>query len=110
MSGSHGQDGTDASRQQHHALGWRTVQEQLRPVRHKWGLAILCNLGEADGRRPADLVAAINCQAGRTLITDLERALRIGRRLVAPRDLRPSGISHLGPPICQRAGVSRALC
>jgi DNA-binding HxlR family transcriptional regulator len=35
-----------------------------RPVRHRWDLAILCNLDEATGCRPADLRATINAQAG----------------------------------------------
>lgn len=46
------------------ALDWRQVQARLGPVRHRWDLAILCNLDESTGSRPADLLAAINAQAG----------------------------------------------
>lgn len=47
------------------ALDWRDLQERLDPVlRHRWDLAILVNLGEQDGRRPAQLLAVINAQAG----------------------------------------------
>ena len=46
------------------ALDWREVQARLGPVRHRWDLAILCNLDQAAGCRPADLLAAINAQAG----------------------------------------------
>lgn len=48
----------------HRALDWRQVQARLSPVRHRWDLAILCNLDEVVGCRPAELVAAINSQAG----------------------------------------------
>jgi DNA-binding HxlR family transcriptional regulator len=46
------------------ALDWREVQARLGPVRHRWDLAIMCNLDQGTGRRPADLLAAINAQAG----------------------------------------------
>jgi DNA-binding HxlR family transcriptional regulator len=46
------------------ALDWRQVQARLGPVRHRWDLAILCNLDENAATRPADLLAAINAQAG----------------------------------------------
>jgi DNA-binding HxlR family transcriptional regulator len=49
---------------QDRALDWRAVLASLGPVRHRWDLAILCNLREDTGRRPADLLAAINVQAG----------------------------------------------
>jgi DNA-binding HxlR family transcriptional regulator len=62
--GSGGPAGADAGKGQRHALDWRAVQARLSPVRHRWDLAILCNLDEADGRRPADLLAAVNSQAG----------------------------------------------
>ena len=45
------------------ALDWRTALARLAPVRHRWDLAVLCNLDEATGRRPADLLEAINSQA-----------------------------------------------
>lgn len=45
-------------------LDWRAALAQLGPVRHRWDLAILCNLDEAGGRRPADLLAVVNSQAG----------------------------------------------
>jgi DNA-binding HxlR family transcriptional regulator len=44
------------------ALDWRAVLAQLSPVRHRWDLAILCHLDGAAGRRPADLLAAINAE------------------------------------------------
>jgi DNA-binding HxlR family transcriptional regulator len=45
-------------------LDWREVQARLGPVRHRWDLAILCNLDENTGSRPAGLLAAIHAQAG----------------------------------------------
>jgi DNA-binding HxlR family transcriptional regulator len=45
-------------------LNWREVQARLDPVRHRWDLAILCNLDEQVGCRPADLLAAIRSQSG----------------------------------------------
>ena len=44
-------------------LDWHAVQAQLGPVRHRWDLAILCHLIKAAGRRPADLLVAINSEA-----------------------------------------------
>lgn len=44
-------------------LDWRAAQARLDPLRHKWDLAILCNLEEGSGRRPKDLLALINAQA-----------------------------------------------
>ena len=46
------------------ALDWRAALTRLAPVQHRWDLAVLCNLDEATGRRPADLLTAINSQAG----------------------------------------------
>ena len=46
------------------ALDWRNLQERLDPVlRHRWDVAILVNLDEREGRRSAQLLAAINTQA-----------------------------------------------
>src|ERR1035441_8397750 len=45
-------------------LDWRDVMTRLDPVRRRWDLAILANLRQDAGRRPADLLAAINGQAG----------------------------------------------
>ena len=45
-------------------LDWRVAQARLDPLKHKWDLAILCNLEEGSGRRPKDLLALINAQAG----------------------------------------------
>jgi DNA-binding HxlR family transcriptional regulator len=45
-------------------LDWRSAQARLDPLKHKWDLAILCNLEEGSGRRPKDLLALINAQAG----------------------------------------------
>jgi DNA-binding HxlR family transcriptional regulator len=45
-------------------LDWRDVMTRLDPVRRRWDLAILANLGQDAGLRPADLLAAINGQAG----------------------------------------------
>jgi DNA-binding HxlR family transcriptional regulator len=61
--GSDGPDGGDASKEQRSALNWRVIQARLGPVRHRWDLAILCNLDETAGCRPADLLTAINSQA-----------------------------------------------
>lgn len=61
--GSDGPDGGDASKDHSPALNWRVVQARLSPVRHRWDLAILCNLDATVGSRPADLLAAINSQA-----------------------------------------------
>ena len=51
------------------ALDWQQAQVQLGPVRHRWDLAILCNLDPDAGCRPADILAAINAraEAGRKL-------------------------------------------
>ena len=46
------------------ALDWRIALARLGPVRHRWDLAILCNLEESAGRRPADLLLTINSQTG----------------------------------------------
>jgi DNA-binding HxlR family transcriptional regulator len=62
-SGNNWPDGVDAT-ERHRALDWRVVQARLGPVRRRWDLAILCNLDETTGRRPADILAAINSQAG----------------------------------------------
>lgn len=63
-SESDGPDGVDASVGQRRALDWRVVQARLGPLQRRWDLAILCNLDRAAGCRPADLLAAINSQAG----------------------------------------------
>jgi DNA-binding HxlR family transcriptional regulator len=44
-------------------LDWRKAQAQLEPVRHRWDLAVLCNLDMDVGCRPADILAAVNVQA-----------------------------------------------
>ena len=44
-------------------LDWQKAQEQLGPVRPRWDRAILSNLDTATGRRPKDVLAAINAQA-----------------------------------------------
>ena len=44
-------------------LDWQRAQEQLGPVRPRWDLAILCNLDPETGRRPKDVLAAVNAQA-----------------------------------------------
>src|ERR1019366_9224568 len=44
-------------------LDWRDVMTRLDPVRRRWDLAILANLRQDAGRRPADLLAAITGQA-----------------------------------------------
>lgn len=64
-------DGWPAARdgEGHCALDWREAQAQLRPVRHRWDLAVLCNLTADAGCRPAGILAAINAQA------DAERQL-----------------------------------
>jgi len=44
-------------------LDWQKAQEQLGPVRPRWDLAILSNLDPETGRRPKDVLAAVNAQA-----------------------------------------------
>lgn len=44
-------------------LDWQKTQEQLGPVRPRWDLAILSNLDPATGRRPKDVLVAVNAQA-----------------------------------------------
>jgi DNA-binding HxlR family transcriptional regulator len=44
-------------------LDWQKTQEQLGPVRPRWDLAILSNLDPVTGRRPKDVLAAVNAQA-----------------------------------------------
>jgi DNA-binding HxlR family transcriptional regulator len=44
-------------------LDWQKTQEQLGPVRPRWDLAILSNLDQGTGRRPKDVLAAVNAQA-----------------------------------------------
>lgn len=44
-------------------LDWQKAQEQLGPVRPRWDLAILSNLAPETGRRPKDVLAAVNAQA-----------------------------------------------
>ena len=44
-------------------LDWQKAQEQLGPVRPRWDLAILSNLDPETGRRPKDILAAVNAQA-----------------------------------------------
>lgn len=58
--------GNDAG---HGALDWQQALAQLGPVRHRWDLAILCNLDPDAGCRPADILAGINArsEAGRKL-------------------------------------------
>lgn len=63
VTGKGGSGGQSEHAAQRRALNWRQVQARLGPVRHRWDLAILCNLHETAGRRPADLLAAINSQA-----------------------------------------------
>ena len=44
------------------ALDWQKAQQQLSPVRPRWDLAIVSNLDPKTGRRPMDILAAINAQ------------------------------------------------
>jgi DNA-binding HxlR family transcriptional regulator len=64
-----GRDGPGAENDVRHGLDWQLAQEQLGPVRHRWDLAILCNLNADAGCRPADILAGINArtEAGRKL-------------------------------------------
>jgi DNA-binding HxlR family transcriptional regulator len=67
------------------ALDWRAVLEQLRPVRHRWDLAILCHLDDSGGCRPADLLASINAEtAGGQLLSPQVLSARL-------RELERSG-------------------
>ena len=56
-----GSDGPAAGNDARHGgLDWQQAQTQLGPVRHRWDLAILCNL-DADTRcRLADILAGIS--------------------------------------------------
>ena len=65
-----GDDGSAAGNEARRgALDWQQAQVQLGPVRHRWDLAILCNLDADAGCRPADILAGINAraEAGRKL-------------------------------------------
>jgi DNA-binding HxlR family transcriptional regulator len=44
-------------------LDWQKTLEHLGPVRARWDLAILSNLDSKTGRRPKDILAAVNAQA-----------------------------------------------
>jgi DNA-binding HxlR family transcriptional regulator len=55
--------GRGGRRARDRALDWRAALVRLAPVQRRWDLAILCNLDEDTGRRPSDLVEAINKQA-----------------------------------------------
>ena len=44
------------------ALDWQKAQQQLSPVRPRWDLAIVSNLDPKTGRRPKDVLAAVNAQ------------------------------------------------
>ena len=44
-------------------LDWQKAHEQLGPVRSRWDLAILSNLDPETGRRPKDVLVAVNAQA-----------------------------------------------
>lgn len=54
---------TDRSATRCVELDWQKAQEQLGPVRPRWDLAILSNLDSETGRRPKDILAAVNAQA-----------------------------------------------
>ena len=58
-------DGRPAARdgERRCALDWREAQVQRGPGRHRGDLAVLCNLAADDGRRPSQILAAINAQA-----------------------------------------------
>jgi DNA-binding HxlR family transcriptional regulator len=43
-------------------LDWQKALEQLSPVRPRWDLAIVSNLDPETGRRPKDILAAVNAQ------------------------------------------------
>ena len=61
-----GSPGTAQSRERvtgYGRLDWQKTQERLGPVRPRWDLAILSNLDPATGRRPKDVLAAVNAQA-----------------------------------------------
>ena len=65
-----GDDGPATGNEARHgALDWQLALVQLGPVRHRWDLAILCNLDADAGCRPAEILAGINAraEAGRKL-------------------------------------------
>jgi len=55
-----GHAGNPAAR--YRELDWQKAQEQLSPVRPRWDLAIVSNLNPEVGRRPKDILAAVNAQ------------------------------------------------
>src|SRR5581483_6562391 len=57
-------DGTDSSVTAGQ-VDWPRLMDRLRFARHRWDLAIASNLDEDRGKRPADLLAAINSQSGK---------------------------------------------
>lgn len=44
-------------------VNWQELMRRLAPVRRRWDLAVIANLREEDGIRPADLLKSINAQA-----------------------------------------------
>lgn len=58
-------------------VDWAGIQDRLAPVRHRWDLAIISNLDADAGKRPAELVEAVNSQ--------VEGELRLTRQVLSLR-------------------------
>ncbi len=81
-------------------MDWQNLRDRLAPLRMRWDLAVLANLGDSDGPlRPTDLIEAINAQSsGRQIswkvleerLKQLEGAGYIARQEVSriPRETR----------------------
>lgn len=63
MGGTAAGRGTAVPASAHGQLDWQKVHERLGPVRPRWDLAILSNLNPEIGRRPKDVLAAVNIQS-----------------------------------------------
>ena len=58
-------------------MDWPLLMERLRVARHRWDLAVLCNLDEEEGRRTADLLAAINSKSRQRQLSAQVLSLRL---------------------------------
>ena len=59
-------------------VDWAGIQDRLALIRHRWDLLILANLDTEGGRRPAELLEAVNGQvAGEIRLTRQVLSLRL---------------------------------
>lgn len=72
-----GGGGLTASRAAQKQMDWPLLMERLGVARHRWDLAVLCNLDEEEGRRPADLLAAVNSRSGQRQLSAQVLSLRL---------------------------------